>query len=137
MSSNSDSLVSMRTAITLVLIIIGIIIMMASCLVFISAPCVSNFYNQLPEYPGAELIEQRSSTLNWIAVGDLEFIYHTDDDAETVEDWFNQNVEQLYAEALRAQTTGETAPDTWDHYYILEASPSGGTNITLTASCLN
>lgn len=135
--TDDRAILSFRSIITLSLIIIGTLILILSCMAFISLPCVSNFYNQLPEYPGADLIEQHNSTLNWIAIGELEFVYHTEDNLETVEAWFNQTVDAAHTEARHASISGEPIPVTWNHYYTLIPAPSGGTNITLTASCLN
>lgn len=133
---DNSAIISLRTLSTLALIIVGIITATFICLVAVSAPCVSNFYSEMPQYPSAILDEQTSSSLNWIGIGDLEYIWLTADDSETVRAWFDENADALQAEAGRARIAGEDIPATWNHRYVI--SPLiDGTEIRLEAQCLN
>lgn len=134
--SSDDAIFSLSTLIGLTAIVVAVIITVFACLIVISAPCVSNFYNKLPVYPGAELIEQKSSVLNWIALEDLEFSYHSTDDIEALDTWYQEMVDDVKSAAIRAQVADETIPVAWRHEYYLSTGDDG-TDILLIASCLN
>jgi hypothetical protein len=133
--SKDKAIFSFRTLVGFALITVGIIVMVFVCMITLSVPCVSNFYNQLPVYPEAELISERSSTLNWIGIGDLEFDYRTGDDVPTVEAWYKTMVDDAIEAATYAQVSGEPIPEAWRHLYLISASDAG-TDIRLISNCL-
>ena len=134
--TDNSSIFSLRTLTSLTIIVVGIILMTFVCLVAVSAPCVSNFYNQMPQYPSAELTEQTSSTLNWIGIGELEYVWLSTDDSETVQAWFGENADAVINEARRARIAGEDIPPIWNHRYVITET-NDGTEIRLEAQCLN
>lgn len=134
--TDNSGILSLRTLSTLSIIVVGIILMTFVCLVAVSAPCVSNFYNHMPQYPSAELTTQTSSTLNWVGIGELEYVWLTADDSETVRAWFDDNANAAQARVSRAQVTGEDVPPIWAHRYTISPRMDG-TEIHLEAQCLN
>lgn len=131
-----DNIVSFRTLVGFMFITLGMILSVILCLVSISAPCVSNFYNQMPIYPDAELIEQHSSTLNWIAIGNIEYVWGTTDDTETVTAWYQEYLANIEDGIRRARITDDPPPATWQHQYDV-ISTTNGTEIRMMANCAN
>ena len=118
----------LRILSTLTLIVVGMFILILLCLVSISTPCVSNFYDEMPQYPSAEIVQENTSTLNWIAIGLPEYVWYTSDDSEVVRAWFAENVDT-------AQSENDIAP-VWEHSYSL-LPIIDGTEIRLEANCFN
>ena len=136
MAKSKDKVFSLSTLIGLTATVVATILMVFSCLIVISVPCISNFYNEMPVYPGAELTEQKSSPLNWIGAGELELTYRSPDESDTVEAWYRNTMIEAQRAASRAQVAGEPIPVTWNHFYRISTA-SEGTDITLEADCLN
>ncbi|GAB5494434.1 MAG: hypothetical protein Phog2KO_46490 [Phototrophicaceae bacterium] len=125
----------LRIITTLTLIIVGIFIMILLCLVGISAPCISNFYDEMPQYPSAEIVQQNTSTLNWVAIGLPEYVGYTADDSEVVRAWFEQNVNTI-PEMSPVRITNDDIAPAWDHNYTIMPLIDG-TEIRLEAKCFN
>src|SRR5690606_24348600 len=117
--TDNSGILSLRTLSTLSIIVVGIILMTFICLVTLNAPCVSNFYNQMPQYPSAELTTQTSSTLNWIGFVDLDYVKLTADDSEVVQAWFDEIADTVLPQTSRARVTGEDIPPTCNHRYTI------------------
>lgn len=136
MEKSQDAIFSLSTLVGLTAIVVATILMVFSCLIVVSVPCISNFYNKMSVYPDVELIEQKSSLLNWVGAGELELHYRSNDDAETIEAWYLEAVDEVQRDAIRAQVAGDPVPDTWNHFYRISAGTEG-TDIVLEADCLN
>ncbi|MEM9955919.1 MAG: hypothetical protein AAF846_30245, partial [Chloroflexota bacterium] len=116
----------------------GVIVMVVTCLATLSVPCVNNFYNRLPVYPDATLSNTQASRFNYIGFGELQLTYSSPESLDTIQAWYQEIVDDVLNEARRAQILGEDAPPTWNHRYELsEANNGEGTEIVLTAQCLN
>ena len=114
-----------------------IIVMVLVCSVSVSVPCVNNFYNQLPEYPNATLVDSTASSTNYIGIGRLQLTYHTADDLADVESWYWRTVNGAKSEAIRARAANEDAPPVWQHSYLIsQLDNSNIVEIRLRADCL-
>lgn len=89
--------------------------------------CRSDINKRLPFYPNADLMSKEKDLLRYRAAGTTKMVFHTDDDADKVAQWYRElNLEQLDKGIFRGLA---------DIRRTHEADPDGGTFIYYQSAC--
>jgi len=134
-SQESPAVLSLRNALMMVLSMVGLVILSVTLLAIINVPCVSNYYNQLPVYPDATLLEESRSRWIWLGFANSRVTYFTTNSYTTVADWFEVEVDEVRSEARRARLANDPVPRIWRGRYTL-TSTADGVEIHLTSQCM-
>ena len=95
-----------------------------ACMAALNVPCLTTYYDELPIYAGATLIEETRSPLQWIGFAQPEHIWVTEDRISEVEGW---------AESIRrAVADGDLS---WNGEFDVE-TVDDSTEIRATVMCV-
>lgn len=110
-----------QMVITFGIIILGIIVLLWLLGTVITAPCISNFYDEMPIYPNAELIENKASFWNWLGLGQLSVSYQIDAPFADVDAWYSEQLANQAAALETARLQGDSIP-IWEGRYTLRVT---------------
>jgi len=113
--------------VTLALIMVGIFVLIVLVNVAVDNACARGAQNWLPAYPGSEVVSEDYTFLRLWGIGTSQQVLYSEDDVETVDDWYRAWNRQKGAEF--ASRGG--AQMVWD----VEEADNGGTTITLFSTC--
>jgi hypothetical protein len=121
-----------------VLALIGIMCAITFCLIItgfgIFSGCISNYNNVMPLHEAAQLVESKSSIVNYLGLGELSTVWFVADDAETVEQWYRLTLADMRQAQRDAVWNGEPEPPLWDGEWEVVAV-EGGAQVRMYAPC--
>lgn len=89
-SSFWQSLQQYSLSITLMILAIPVLLWFFGTLM--TAPCITNFYSQMPIYPDAELVDTSASFWNWFGLGSLSETYRSPSALADVQQWYAEQI---------------------------------------------
>lgn len=139
-------ILSKRTFLGTLLIILGIFACLGIVMVGSFTPCIYNYYEYLPVYPDATQISQKGDVVNYFGMGELSSTWFVANDADTVREWYQTTItEAEYAKrrAIIDHGNSELAPwwegeykgpSIWEGVYRVRPTEEGS-EIILSANC--
>ncbi|GAB4511999.1 MAG: hypothetical protein OHK0046_10880 [Anaerolineae bacterium] len=112
---------------SLVLIGLGIFILSVLWTLFIDSRCVAGANTWLPDYPDAAEVSSEYTFLRMYGIGSSTRVLVTQDDPDTVEDWYRASDRQ---NGFNSASRGGA----FTRWRVAE-TPGGGTEITLASQC--
>ena len=122
--------------------VLALIVIMSSitlCVIFtgfsLFYQCITNYTNTMPLYEGAELVESKSSLLNYLGLGALRTVWFVQGDAATIEQWYSLTIGAMRrAQREALYNHDEVIPPVWDGEWRV-VSVEGGSQIQMQAGC--
>ncbi|MEO1164682.1 MAG: hypothetical protein AAFV98_12910 [Chloroflexota bacterium] len=81
----------LQLIISIVVVTLVTLATILACMATINVPCLQTYYDELPIYPDATLVDETRSPLQWIGLAQPSHVWLTDNSIADSEGWVEEN----------------------------------------------